>query len=175
MPTWRGNAELVYAPWSLLHVHTFLKSAGLGSCTILLLFLLWIGSVKTCNRQGRSNIFIVVAAVLSNSWTASLCLGTEVKPSVESQDHAYTTSVGPAHREYMLKCAELRRELAEKKGQVEPLEKYQDAVLDGVVRQARLLPQDKWQALVDRLLALHKPMRDTGACEYNLTQCCKHW
>ncbi|KAM7285045.1 uncharacterized protein ISCGN_032026 [Ixodes scapularis] len=86
----------------------------------------------------------------------------DAKAATQAQDHAYTAAGGGGadQRRYMLLCADLKRQLADKERQLELLQKYRDTMFDTVLRQARALPPDKQRSLVGSLLASLKPRPD---------------
>ncbi|CAN8005085.1 unnamed protein product, partial [Ixodes hexagonus] len=85
----------------------------------------------------------------------------------QSQDHAYTTGggSGPDQRRYMLLCADLKRQLADKEQQLSVLQKYRDNMYDTVLRQAKALPADKQRSLVGFLLTSLQPRLDAGVLQ----------
>ncbi|XP_077514286.1 uncharacterized protein LOC144125084 isoform X3 [Amblyomma americanum] len=57
-------------------------------------------------------------------------------------------------RHYMLLCAELKREVAEKNKKLQALEKCSDSIMDNVTRLVKTLPREKQQQLASSLASL---------------------
>lgn len=91
----------------------------------------------------------------------------DANAATQSQDHAYTTAGGggPDQRRYMLMCADLKRQLADKEQQLHLLRKCSDTMFDTVLRQARALPTDKQRVLIGSLLASLKPRPDADVLQ----------
>lgn len=63
-----------------------------------------------------------------------------------------SVAVNPDHHKYMIMCSDLTRRLSEKERKLEALEKFENAAVDAILRQARALPPERILSLIGSLV-----------------------